>query len=324
MAVYKAAVGRILPGAVGGQLDNEVHLPTGYHSLYIPADLEQVEPMLAPGTPAFWADNYFVPNVNLVLPTHLVTYSIQAEARLNMMFTPRTLESMPAVVDECKSCGTGMPLDRFCRETGMAACVDCKTSSRYVGKDYTFDSVAELSEVMMSEIADLAAQHKPLKEQMQTFENNLEQFKAESIWRAHDFKEDLVRFVDHYLEVGQYAGERTFDTVRNLSDMDRLQELYYYNQQTMEKNKFVNSWKHVEKQGEDLARRNEIISMWPPLHNYLMALEEKNKRIIGLRREVNHNDEVIKRLTQRLHDNRALSIEDEELIVALSGNPEEG
>jgi len=318
VVLCKAAVGRMLPSCPGGQLDPELALPTGYHSLYVPALTDVDFPQLAPDIPAYWQDNYFIPNIYQVLITHLVTYTVQPEPNLDLMYTPRTLASMPAVVDECKFCGTGMPLDRFCRETGMAACMDCKTSGRYQDKDYSFDSVEELNEVMMSEIAGLAAQREPLSEQLAEFSDSCEQFKAGSNWRASGFKGDVVDYIKHYLKVGEAVGERQFDTMRNLSDMDRLQEFYCYNQQTAEKQKFINSWKNMEAMGESITARNDLLESMPQFHGQLMALEEKNRRIVGLRRELNHSNEVIQRLTRRLQDSRALSVEDEELIVALS------
>ena len=150
MILCKAAVGRMLPGCEGGQIEKDLHLPTGYHSLYVPAQTHMEVPLLAPDLPAYWADNYFVPNSCQVLVTHLVTYTMGGDRGRDQgaIFTPRTLQAMPAVVDECKFCGTGMPTDRFCRETGMAACMDCKNSGRYAGKNYTFDSVTELTAVM--------------------------------------------------------------------------------------------------------------------------------------------------------------------------------
>jgi hypothetical protein len=93
----------MLPGCPGGQVEKDLHLPTGYHSLYVPAITDVECPMLAPDLPAHWADNYFVPNSSQVLVTHLVTYTTQApEVATGPMFTPRTLQAMPAVVDECK------------------------------------------------------------------------------------------------------------------------------------------------------------------------------------------------------------------------------
>ena len=58
-----------------GQLDADVRLPTGYHSVHVRAHMDSTPPKLAnDGSPAYFADNYLVPNPNLVLPTHLVGY----------------------------------------------------------------------------------------------------------------------------------------------------------------------------------------------------------------------------------------------------------
>ena len=51
-----------------------------YHSLYVPADVEgDPHPLLAAdGTRAHFVDNYLVPNTNLVLPTHLISFQYTA------------------------------------------------------------------------------------------------------------------------------------------------------------------------------------------------------------------------------------------------------
>ena len=51
-----------------------------YHSLYVPADVEgDPHPLLAAdGTRAYFVDNYLVPNTNLVLPTHLISFQYTA------------------------------------------------------------------------------------------------------------------------------------------------------------------------------------------------------------------------------------------------------
>jgi hypothetical protein len=101
----------------------------------------------------------------------------------------------------------------------MAACMDCKTSGRYQDKQYTFDSVEELTEVsrggtclrgeasslvsqvLRSEIADLAAQEEPLTEQLNEFEGSLEEFQRKSQLRSNGFKDEMVHYMQHYLKV---------------------------------------------------------------------------------------------------------------------------
>ena len=48
-----------------------------------------------------------------------------------------------------------------------------------------------------------------------------------------------------------------------------------------------------------------------------MALTEKNKRILGLRREAMHQEAIIERLVDRLRERGALKPEDQELVAAL-------
>jgi len=217
----------MLPGCPGGQIEKDLILPTGYHSLYVPAMTDVEYPLLGPEMPAYFSDNYFIPNTSQVLVTHLVSYTLQEEAvTLNPMFSKQALKAMPVVVDECKFCGTGMPTDRFCRETGMAACMDCKTSGRYKDKNYTFDSVEDLMKVMENELAELVSQRTPLSEQLEEFEGSLEEFKGRSNIRSNEFKDELVNFMQHYLNVDLSIVERQFDCVRHMSDTERLLECH--------------------------------------------------------------------------------------------------
>lgn len=63
-----------------------------------------------------------------------------------------------SIIHWLQSCGTGMPLDRFCRLCGVAVCMDCKLSGRHQGKEHVFLSVEESYQVTFN-LLSLAESH---------------------------------------------------------------------------------------------------------------------------------------------------------------------
>jgi len=365
LVLCKVALGRTLPMAVGGQLDATVQLPTGYHSLYVPADVEgDPHPLLAAdGTRAHFVDNYLVPNTNLVLPTHLISFQYTAAepdsnaepgapskattagqcfrcnsalaavfcTDCNRPYCNRcsaqvcepaghdrvALDLMPAIVDCCQSCGTGMPLDRYCRLCGVAVCMDCKMSGRHQGKEHIFTSVQESYTEMLDEVGELAAQIPSMASQLGQYEEVLEEFMLGSMWQVDNYKQDLISYSSHFLKVSQAIELRKFDVERIVSDFDRLLEFHCYEQQMCPKVNFVAQWEHIHTMSEAIKQRMHNLESNPDLNRFTMALTRKNQCIVGARRQVMYREQLIDRLATRLRERGVLTTEDEELIATL-------
>eukprot|EP00658_Telonema_sp_P-2_P013866 TRINITY_DN15257_c0_g1_i2.p1 TRINITY_DN15257_c0_g1~~TRINITY_DN15257_c0_g1_i2.p1 ORF type:complete len:529 (-),score=112.94 TRINITY_DN15257_c0_g1_i2:213-1799(-) len=370
MILCKVALGRTLPMAAGAQLDSRIELPTGYHSLYIPADMDPLSDdgaqLCDDATPAFFADNYLVKNINLVLPTHKINFSyhdpasthqlpgeepsklaaagqcVQCQVNMASFFDLTSnrpvcercalqfqeagslvpLDKMPAIVDCCQSCGTGMPLDRFCRLCGVAVCMDCKLSGRHQGKEHVFLSVEDSYQAMLSEVAELATTIPPVVSRLEEYEHTLENFMLDSMCQVDNFKQDLISYVSHHQQVGQALQLRRFDVDRIVSDFDRLLEFHYYEQQMCPKVQFVAQWEHMQAMCESIKQRISHLEQRPGFNRFTMALTQKNQAIVGARRQVLFRENVIERLADRLQERGCLTPEDEELIATLHSQPQ--
>eukprot|EP00656_Telonema_subtile_P014814 TRINITY_DN17664_c0_g1_i2.p1 TRINITY_DN17664_c0_g1~~TRINITY_DN17664_c0_g1_i2.p1 ORF type:complete len:486 (+),score=143.02 TRINITY_DN17664_c0_g1_i2:70-1527(+) len=361
MVLCKVALGRTLPMAAGAQLDAQIQLPNGYHSLYVPA-LQSPEgaTLCDDGTPAYFADNYLLVNPHLVLPTHMATFDytgvelapipgspnhpvpqagqcFRCHTSMALFFCTQhnrpfcegcaldlcqpssllSLDEMPAIVDCCQSCGTGMPLDRFCRLCGVAVCMDCKLSGRHQGKEHVFESVQESYHSVLSEVHELAETIPPLAARLEQYEQSVENFMLDCMCQVDNFKQDLVCYTSHHLKVGQALEHRRFDVDRIVSDFDRLLEFFYYEEQMCPKVKFVAQYAHFEQMAESIKQRLRLLEDKPAFNRYTMALTEKNKAIVGARRQLMYRQDVIERLAERLQERGVLTPEDEELISTL-------
>ena len=117
--------------------------------------------------------------------------------------------------------------------------------------------------------------------------------------------------------VGMDEDETNFQQARFISDINRLQEYHCYTEETMPYWQFFNSWRHCAKMGEGTQANLAHLYERPALNQQAMSLTEKNKRIVGMRRELMHQDAGIERLMDRLRERGALRAEDEDLVSTL-------
>merc|ERR1712216_1108565 len=104
-------------------------------------------------------------------------------------------------------------------------------NGRHQGKDHVFTSADDSYREMLAEVAELSQQIPPLAEQLGRYEDCLDSFMLDSLWQVDSFKQDLVAYESHFMQVAQAIELRKFDVERIVSDFDRLLEFHCYEQQ---------------------------------------------------------------------------------------------
>jgi hypothetical protein len=303
MILCKVALGRVLPTTDGipEVLDVETILPTGYHSLHVQSDLESEPwPSLArDGTPAYFTDTYLVPNTNLVLPTYVASYDTWTVGE------SAEPDSIPLEAKDRRRVDRVTVGEYLCQSRVQREPSELARGSQQVEKEHN---------AVIQQVSDLAESYDGLETQLKHFTQSLEEFRQKSHHRAEGFTSDLVQFASHYLQTAQTVDETSFQQTRFISDMNRLQEYHCYTEETMPYWQFFNSWRHCAKMGE--VNQGNLAHLYerPALNQQAMALTEKNKRVVGMRRELMHQEAVIERLMDRLRERGALKPEDEELV----------
>jgi len=297
MILCKVALGRVLPSTDDAQesLSEETLLPTGYHSLHVRANVDVSPPTLAgDGTPAYFADTFLVPNTHLVLPTHVVSYDTW-----NSVVGTAPSFQIPELTDR-------LTVSQYLSQSRRGASIALE--EQHIQREYR---------AVINGMDELVETYDTLEGQLEAFSESLEEFKERSHSRSEGFTTDLISFMDHYLHTTQTIDETAFAQSRFISDINRLQEYHCYQEETMPFWQFFNSWRHTNKIGDNTQGSLALLYDRPPLNQQAMALTEKNKKILGMRRELMHQDAVIERLMDRLRERGALLQEDEELAQTL-------
>lgn len=170
-------------------------------------------------------------------------------------------------------------------------------------------------QAMWSEVNALGNGLAELSESFQSTSAVVDMFKEQSMQRAEKYKDDMVSYLTHSMQVNQDVHDCQFEVNRALSDIKRLQELCMYLQTSSSQEQFIALWNQMKAMRDNLVQEVSRLLSNPSVHENMMSLTEKNKRILGLRRKAIIRDELIQRLANSLKERGALKPEDEELIT---------
>merc|ERR1712205_212259 len=146
-------------------------------------------------------------------------------------------------------------------------------------------AVDESFQQMWSDLNVLADNQGDLQENVKSFQESVEVFKEGALEHCKQFKVDTIGYQGHALQVSQAMKDFRFEVNRALSDINRLQELHMYMKDTNSSIQLISKWKDFHNLRETLWQEAQQQLRTKPVHPYAMALTEKNKRIVGLRRE---------------------------------------
>jgi len=302
MILCKAVLGRSLPTTIESiQSVPDAPLPPGYQSLcFISEECEEAcEVGFAVGR---FKHNFIVPNTALVLPTHCVQFTVEQVAPQSGQSSWETpsMMSMLQVRPEA--------LDATYREQILSVCdPDSDLDNLSV-------AVEQSHEAMRCDLASLAEGLKDLKATLESSNQNVKIFKENSLQQSDNLRNSMVDYLAHSMQVNQYIRDSQFKMKRAQSDLKRLQELHLHMQNTLSPEQYVVSYKPLSTMKDNMLHEINTIVQQPLFHTKTMALTQKNKRIVGLRRKAMLRDDVIKRLAGCLRSRDMLKPEDEELI----------
>jgi len=299
----KVALGRSLPTTVESLTScPDAPLPVGYHSLCVIPDGDIPEDAASQLgiSMARFKHNYIVPNTSLVLPSHVVEFTVEETSNTDadMFDTMSLLQVRPEILDDTY------------KEQIMSVC-----DPNVLQQDNLALAVDQSYQALWSELEALSTGLCDLNDTLESSCGSVESFQEESLRKADEIRNNMVAYLDHSMQVTQYIKDSQFEMKRALSDSQRLQELHLHLHETMTKGQFVMCWSQLSTMRDTLQHEINIIAQQPSLHEQTMALTEQNKRIVGLRRKAMLRDGLIQRLAEHLQMRGALKPEDEALIV---------
>lgn len=303
MILCKVALGRSLP-MTEASLNSlqEAPLPIGYHSFCIPPqeDSQRASSTFGNIPLGVFEHSFLVPNSSFVLMTHLVTFEVKTHQTLGKEPSMSLFQSHPSVLgDQYKDNILGLCDPAFKDQDDLTFAVD------------------QSFEQMWTDINALGDTQADLQENLQVFQGHVDHFKESALDHCKQNKEATISYQSHAMEVNQSTKDFRFEVNRTLSDIMRLQELYLHMRDTSSAAHVVSSWTHLNTLSGNLKHEARQLSHSKAVHPHIMALTEKNKRVVGLRREAMLMDELIARLADLLQQKGALTPEDEELIALI-------
>merc|ERR1719272_789755 len=125
----------------------------------------------------------------------------------------------------------------------------------------------------------------------------------------------MVKYLGHSSQVLQLFRDRKFEINRALSDIARLQEPFMYTKETCSVEELVCCWRHLHVLWDNLACELDWLGKQSPIDESLMFLTERNKAVIGLKREIGLQNKLIDRLSERLDERGILQGEALHLVT---------
>jgi len=232
--------------------------------------------------------------------THLVTYEVKPEEEYSEAPSMSLFQSHPSQLG-----------DQFGKNI-LAVCAPEFQSSNDIQ-----DAVDQSFEQMWRKIQGLGDSQEQLQRNLAGFQEAVEEFKQSAFDHCERHKEETIAFQSHSMEVNQATKDFKFEVNRALSDIYRLQELYLNLKDTQSSTQMISNWANIQLLQLSKKREARQLSGSKAVHPHVMGLTEKNKRIVGLRREAMFKDELISRLANLLQQKGALTPEDEELIALI-------
>jgi len=277
-------------------------LPVGYHSFCIPPqdDSQRSSSTFGSIPLGVFEHSFLVPNSSFVLMTHLVTFEVKSEQALSKEPSMSLFQSHPGVLG-----------DQY-KENILAVC-----DPAFQDQDDLTRAVDRSYEGMLRDVDTLADSQTDLQENLQAFQSRVEEFKQSTLDHCMQNKEETIAYQSHAMEVSQSTKDFRFEVNRTLSDIFRLQELYMNMRDSNSSVQLISNWTHLNTLSGNLKREAHQLCRSKAVHPHVMALTEKNKRIVGLRREAMLRDELIARLADLLQQKGGLTPEDEELIALI-------
>ena len=280
----------------------EAPLPVGYHSFRIPPQDNAERSLSTFGSIPLGVFEYafLVPNSSFVLMTHLVTFEVKPEEEFAEAPSMSLFQSHPSQLG-----------DQFGKNI-LAVC-----APEFQGATDIQDAVDQSFEQMWRKIQGLGDSQEQLQRNLMAFQECVEEFKQSAFEHCERHKEETIAYQAHAMEVTQATKDYKFEVNRCLSDIYRLQELYMNLKDTQSSMRMISNWANLQLLQVSRKREARQLANSKAVHPHVMGLTEKNKRIVGLRREAMFKDELISRLAKLLQQKGALTPEDEELIALI-------
>eukprot|EP00656_Telonema_subtile_P051440 TRINITY_DN6918_c0_g1_i1.p1 TRINITY_DN6918_c0_g1~~TRINITY_DN6918_c0_g1_i1.p1 ORF type:complete len:261 (+),score=68.26 TRINITY_DN6918_c0_g1_i1:168-950(+) len=242
---------------------------------------------------------YLVPHPHLVLMTHAVKFQVSEPEP----------EMIPPLASPAMSLLATHPevLSAEDRESILAVCSP-QGAPRKPTQDLS-RAVDQSYQQMWDELFVLTRTQEALEDNLGDFREHLTTFQTESWDCVQKLQDDMVKYLSHSSQVLQVFRDRKFEINRALSDIARFQELFMYTKNTCSKEELVCTWRHLNVLWFGLSQEIEFLGSQPPIDESLLALTERNKKVISLKRENALQDQLIARLSERL-DGRGILAEE--------------
>lgn len=312
MLLCKVILARSLPIAEEhlASLREATDLPVGYQS-YTITPSKNCQPNTE-GVPTNQFEHlYLVPHPHLVLMTHSIKFEVGAAK--DVQDSVPMLASSPAM-----SLLATHPevLSAEDRESIFAVCSPSKSSPGRASRDLSH--AVDLSyQSMWDELNSLAKTQQELDTNLLEFRGSVGTFESNSWKCVQCLQDDMVSYLGHSGQVLQLFRDRKFEMNRALSDIARFQELFLFTQKTCTPQELLCSWRHLNVLWDQLAQEIEFLTMQPPTNQSLMALTERNKKMISLKRGISFKDKMIARISEKLDERGILDSEDLSLVGTL-------
>lgn len=311
MVLCKVILARSLPIAEENlaSLREAADLPVGYQSYTITPskNVQSTE-----GVPTNQFEHlYLVPHPHLVLMTHSIKFGVGAPT--DVQDSVPLLASSPAM-----SLLATHPevLSAEDRESIFAVCSPGQLSPGRASRDLSH--AVDLSyQSMWDELNSLAKTQQELEANLSEFCGSVGTFQSNSWKCVQCLQDDMVSYLGHSGQVLQLFRDRKFEMNRALSDISRFQELFLFTQKTCTPQELLCSWRHLNVLWDQLAQEIEFLTMQPPTNQSLMALTERNKKMISLKRGISFKDKMIARISEKLDERGILDSEDLQLVGTL-------
>ena len=176
-------------------------------------------------------------------------------------------------------------------------------------------AVENSCQALWSDLTSLREGLQDLSETVKTSCANVDAFQKSSLKQSDNLRQGMVNYLSHSMQVNQYVKDSQFKLKRAQSDIKRLQELHLHMQESLTQEQYVVSYRPLSTLKDNVLHECNTIIQQPLFHTKTMALTEKNKRLVGLRRKAMLRDQLIERLADCLRTRELLLPEDEELIA---------
>lgn len=308
MVLCKVVLARSMPiteSTLGG-LREASGLPVGYQSFAIVPSANQPEDGSQLPTNCF-EHLYLVPQPSLVLMTHSVKFDavpVNQEQNVNGVASPAM--SLLATHPEVLSAQD--------RESIFAVCSPVSGSPPRKSQRDLSHAIDLSYRQMWDELRALVKTQKQLELNLTEFRGSLCSFQDSSWSSVQGLQDDMVKYLGHSSQVLQAFRDRKFEINRTLSDIARFQELFMYTKRTCSVEELLCSWRHLRVLFDSLDQEIRFLASRPQIDESLMALTERNKKVISLNRNLALQDELIDRLSERLEARGIMQDEDLQLI----------